>query len=60
MLTPVCMVMWMGTDIPIDIEFQGTSFERFRMHVLPLLLLYSAIAIGTFMGARDNGKGSYE
>lgn len=43
---------------PIELEFEGTSFERLRLHALPVLMLFIGMTIGTFLdpGRADETK----
>lgn len=46
-LTPLYMCYTPLGGVPVELEFQGTSFERLRLHVLPLLALFASLRVGT-------------
>lgn len=51
-ITPVYMTFPFVSKNPVDIEFEGTSFERLRLHALPVLMLFIGITFGRLFEER--------
>ncbi|MCG8429831.1 MAG: hypothetical protein MJA29_01470 [Candidatus Omnitrophica bacterium] len=50
-LTPLYMIYTPGQN-PIEMEFEGRSFERFRLHVLPVLMLFTGLMMNSFLAGK--------